>query len=807
MFLLNCKIAFRNLLKNKAYAGINIAGLAMGLTSFILLLLFVNHESSYDEWHPDLKRVYQLREYHDFSTPDNRPYWQVMNESRVGNLVREKIPQFKYVTKVDPDWDYGVTLKVEGTAPLVVKNIRDVDSLFFKVFPYTFLEGEAETAIRHPGTIVLKESAAQKLFGTTKVIGKKVKVIVWKNDPGQTFTVTGVVAEPTGPSSLPFSALTHSGEQEEDPDNLRTSHFCEVYGITHGTLDLDLLNQNLQKIYIDYKKSVFMQLNHSLDDFNKEGKQRGLKALAMKDVHAQPVFTTPWKNKAGPVMVLSVFLLLISIINFINLSTVQSVQRAKEVGVKKVLGVNHGQLVKQFLTEAAMQCLIALFLSIMLAELLSPLFNAYFEVPLSFWGSPALGRLFFQLAMVFLLVTLLVGFYPALVLSRFHPIKVLKGNYERSFRGMALRNALVVLQFVIGVGFMISIGIMYQQVAYLSQKNLGFEKGKLMNILTNYSTEDGFLEAIKRIPEVKYVGSTTQVMGNSFHVPQMISYRGTKHRINTVTLTMDAFPALGVQIKEGRLFSNAYGQDTINSVVLNESANQLLGGKMLGETYQFEYPGGRHEFKVVGIIKDYHNEGFDKAILPTIYKVSQLGGTSSTNNFLVRIESDHPSKVIDQIETTWNRFFPEFPMQYTTGEQALEVLLKNDKRLMRMILLFSIITICLSLLGLFALSAFMAKRRTKELAIRRVLGASSFQLIKMLNQSFLWLVVVANLISWPLVYWWSSEWLSHFAYRIDVPLWPFLIAGLTSLVVALLTITIQSGRAVAASPVKALKYE
>lgn len=803
MFKLNLKIALRNLFKNKVYAAINIGGLALGLTAFVLLLLFVNHETSYDKWSPALKNVYQLREHHDYSTPDNRQHWMEVNDSRMGALIRDKIPQFKYVTKIDQDWGDGFSLKVANSNPVLVKNVRDADSLFFKVFPYQFVQGDSSTAISRPNTIVLKQSLAQKLFGTDKVIGKELKMVTWTKDPGTLMTVTGVVADLETPESVKFNAIMHTGAIDKDPQQINNFRHCEVYASATEKLDTAQINKTLQKVYVAYKKASFAQRKITYADYYKNGKTPGLKIIPLQNVHATPSFNLSWADQIKPIVALSVFLLLVSIINFVNLATAQSVQRAKEVGVKKVLGAYKKQLVLQFLLEAVIQTLAALFICVVLVEVLLPAFSNHFSVELTFWHNTQLLSLLLQLAGVFVLVSLLAGFYPALILSKYNPIKVLKGNYEAGFKGIALRNGLVIVQFIIAVTFIIGIGVMYQQTNFVANKDLGFNREKLINVSSEYFADDPFIDRIRKITGVKYVATTTQVMGNTFNVSGEITYKNQDHHINSVTVTMDALPALGVQVLNGRIFSAAYKQDTVNTAVLNETAAKLLGKNLIGQ----QFNEGENAFQIIGIIKDYNNEGFDKAVMPTVYRVTHLGGMSSTNNLLIRFDSDNYKPALAAVEAEWKKANPNFPMVYSSVEDAFQKSMEATRKQMQIIVLFSIISVVLSLLGLFALSTFMAKRRTKEIAIRKILGASDFQIINMLNRSFLILVIAANLISWPIAFILTKNWLDGFAYRIDVPFWPFAIATFISVVIAVLTVSLQARKAAVNNPVDALKYE
>lgn len=807
MFKLNLKIALRNLFKNKVYTAINIGGLAIGLTAFVLMMLYINHEESYDTWSPDLKNVYQIREKHDFSTPDNKEHWQDATDSRMAALVRENIPQAIAVTRVDQEWEWntGYSVKIDHADPVMIQKIKDADSSFFHVFKHQFLQGDASTAFRTPKSIVLKESVALKLFGTDRVLGKTVKIVLWRSDPGQELTVTGVVKEPETPQSVGFNAIMRTGNKDNDPDNITAKHFCQVYARMNDALDTLLLNKTLQNIYVGAKKAAFAKEKRNYDDYYKDGRTPGLMAVQLTAVHANPPLKISWKDKLKPIVGISMFLLLVSVINFVNLATAQSIQRAKEVGVKKVLGANKRQLLIQFLFESALQSITSLFLCVVLVEVVLPAFNQNFDVTLSFWHNSRLWMMILQLIVLFILVTLLAGFYPAWVLSNYNPVSVLKGNYGSGLKGTALRNALVVFQFVISVTFIISIGVMYQQTKYVSNKDLGFEKGNLINIKSNY--EEKFAERLRKVSGVKYVATTTQVLGNAFNIPEEITYKDSKVSLNTVTVTIDALPALGVKVLEGRVFAKEYKQDTMNSVVLNESAARLIDKHPVGKMYDVNRENEKYTFQIVGVIKDYHNEGFDKAVLPTIYKVTHLGGMSSTNNLLVRFDTANGGEVIRKIEAEWKVLYPDYPMVYVTMKDSLDKILEENNRFMNMIILFSLISVSLSLLGLFALSTFVAKRRTKEVAVRKVLGASNMEIVNLLNKSFFILVVIANLISWPIAYILIKKWLDGFAYRIEMPVLSFLIATTASLIIAVLTVSIQARKTAVADPVKALKYE
>ncbi|WP_162618679.1 ABC transporter permease [Pedobacter yulinensis] len=806
MFRLNFRIAVRNLLKNKAYAAINIAGLSLGLTAFILLLLYMNHERSYDEWSPGLENVYQVRERHDFSSPDNQERWQDFVDSRAAALLGSKVPSITYATRVDNNWDNEASsVRPERGEPQLVKGLLDADENFFRVFPYVFVWGDPVSALKKPGTVVLKQATALRLFGTDRVLGKTVRLFRWRTDPGQALTVTGVIKEPKGPQSLAMSGILRTGNRDKDPDRPAASTYCAVYVRTRPAADTSALAKTVSRVYLEHRKWLFAARKISWKAYRAKGNYAGMKLLPLKQVHANPPFGENWLEKLKPLLVISVFLFLISVINFVNLATAQSVQRAKEVGVKKVLGVYRRQLVLQFLLEAGLQAFLALFVCIALVELLLPAFNAHFGVSLTFWHHPDIASLCLQLLLAFVLVSLLAGLYPALVLANYDPVRVLKGSYEHGLKGLRLRNALVIFQFVISVSFIIAMGVMQMQMNFMTHRNLGFEKAHLINLRTNYSED--FAERLRRIPGVESVSTTTQVLGNTFNVPEEITYKGRKINLSTVTVSMDALSALKVRAVSGRLFSPNFKQDTINSVVINEQAAKLIGPNPVGQAYDVLSEKEKNTFRIIGVIADYHYDGFDKPVLPTVYKVTALGGTSSTNNLLLRIAAGNQQAVLARVAAEWKRMYPDFPVRYFPVADAFEQVMQADIRLKNLTAVFSVLSVVLSLLGLFALSTFTARRRTREIAVRKVLGATDLQIVSMLNRSFVVLIIAANLVAWPVAYLLMARWLSGYAYRIDVPLFPFAAATVLSVLVCLLTVSIQAGRAAQADPVKALKYE
>jgi putative ABC transport system permease protein len=804
MFKLNLKIAWRNLLKYKSYTVVNIVGLALGLAGFIFIVLFVDHEKSYDTWDPGLKNVYQLQEYSDYYSNDDQPHWRSEIDLRLSR-VAEKVPGIEEVTHIDLAYrKVGVT--IPGKPAFLQSDFRRADSLFFKVFPFEFKYGNRELALMAPNSIVLKENIALKYFGDVNPVGKKINLAgeYWNKDE-DLYTVTGVIKETKKPSIVKFEGIAYEGSRSFIGEFGSPS---EMYAKITPLVNLQRLNQALQIAYLPVKDGYLKQEKKSLAMAIKAGNAPVLRLTALKDVYQQPLNGESWIKTIQPVFFLALLLLLVSIINFVNIATAQAASRAKEIGIKKVVGAYRKSLVVQFLIETFLQCLVAMFLALLIVEILLPTLNSFFLLELSLFRNLSFFTLLPQFLALVVIVGFLTGLYPAFFLSSYKPYEVLKGNFANGKQNTMVRKALVAAQFVVSISFIIGILIVNYQLKYLKSRDNGFTSTGLINIKADLRYDD-YYQQLQRIDGVKYVGYSSGVIGDLMSDTQNFKFNNEVKSMFPIGLSIDGLQALDARLIKGRLFSAKVVRDTIDNAIINESAEKMYGQHMVGKTI---FANDTIAVNIIGVIKDFQVEGFEKAVAPSIYVVQTeryKGGVSGYHKLttLVRFDKAKTKSVTAGIEAIFRKMNAYYPASYTFVENDLAEVLVAHERFEKMVALFSALSLILSLFGLFALAAFVTKQRTKEIAVRKVLGAENKDIILLLNKGYLWIVLIANAIAFPLTYILTKKWLLSFAYRIELTPVPFILAFMISVVITIITITLQAQQTIRTNPVNALKYE
>ncbi len=804
MFINYLKVALRNLWKNKGYTAINIGGLVIGLTGFIMLLLYVDYEYSYDHWDPQLKDIYQVNEKKSISA-NNEDKWGVNCDTRIAPLLKNNLPGVGAVTRVNGPFDFPISIITEGKSFLENGQLlRDSDSSFFSVFPYRFIAGNQKYALDKTHSMVITDSLARKWFGTVHVIGRSVRMKRWNTDPGTVYEITGIVKKPPSPTSISFDGIYNSGLLDSISTNPQVTYSANIYVKLNTHSSDRVLAKQVNEIYKTSFAGLLKKGHTSLSEYITSGKQYGIRLIPIQEAHLHPLNSKSVMSRLTPVLALSVLLLLIAIINFANLSTAMAVDRAKEVGMRKVMGAHRRSLVFQFMTEAALQCILALILALVLVELTLPSFNQLLDTSLSGWlFHHSIKWIWWQLILIVGITILLSGGYPAFFLSSYDPVKVLKGKLSHGAGGIRIRDVLIIIQFLIAAGFMVSIGIIHKQVNYMTHTDLGFQTSGLINLNTVYNKK--LAARLKTIPGVLGIGTTTQIMGDPYDFMQKVKYRGEYITMNLASISIGTLKAMDVHLLEGRLLSPQYSKDSVNNIIVNESAARLLGGRAVGKTIYENDSLPKH---IVGVIADYHYEGFDKKIIPTFYSFLHGSGPMAvTSNLLVRIDANQFQTAISGIKKIWKGLYPGFPVHYTFVEERFHQVIADDIRFRKIVTAFTLLSLVLSLVGIFALSAFITTNRAKEIGIRRVLGASIPDILKMLNQKFILMVVVANIIAWPITYILAKKWLNGFAYRVEIPVWPFVIATVLSIVLTIITVSVQAWRTARSNPIDVLKYE
>lgn len=790
------KTAWRNLLKNKTHGIINISGLAVGLAGFLVILLYLNHELSYDTWSDELKRVYKVSERTDDDILEQTP-------APLAEFLATNAASVASATRISPAGSYEVLLSV-GDKKVYQPGSIEADSSFFKVFPYRMLKGDAATALNRPDAVVISQSVAEKLFGEEDPIGKTVTLY-----NSMECVVTAVMKEPERPSHLEAEIVYRTSYEKSN--TFWQNYSYQTYVKTHVELPVAELERDLDQLYYEQRlKSEDL----SFFEFRQKGHQAGLFVDAVQDLHNFPKHGSSNFPTISVLLLLAVLLLVQGTINFSNLSLAGSIRRAKEVGVRKVLGSNRGQLLWQFMGETSIQCLIALAIALMLVGLILPSFNNEFGLELHLFQPSGLPSLALQVAVCLLVIIALSGLYPAVFLSRYNANQVLKGNHPKGTRGAGFRNALIVVQFAVSAFFIIGTLVISRQMEYMQTRDKGFTGEQVMRLEATQQVRDAQFEAVSQtllnIPGVQYVSKTTHVPGDSFNDTTTVTFNhaGTGYRMASVKVSTDYFKTLDIALVDGRMFDHSYtDQHTRNAIVNETAARKLNLGEPLGANITFPYCDSI-PVQIVGVVKDFNVSGFENNIQPVVYTIGneacmwQSGGA-----LLLKLEGNSLQQTIAAVEQAWQSIDPDFPIRYSFLDENFEKLFASYVRLQKVINFFAVTAIAIAVMGLFSLTAFLIGQRTKEIGIRKVLGAEVQDLSLLLGKDFIRLILMAVAIAIPLGWWAAGTWLAGFAYRIELDVWTFLIAAMALFGIALLTVGIQTIKAALANPVESLRSE
>ena len=797
MFRNYLKIAWRNTFGQIGFNAINILGLAAGLSSFIIILLYLNYQLSYDKWSPGLSKVYKVSMQAKSDILERTP-------APLGALLASKFPDAEAATSIQPGGDFEILLDANNKK-IYQKDVVTVDSSFLKVFPYKLVRGDAATALNQPNAAILTEDVSRKLFGDDDPIGKTIKIY-----NAVQCTITGVMAEPKGPSHLPVKMLMR------DPAGKQNNFWGNYSFVTYLKLKHNEKETNTEDA-IDriYYNDQVKKGGQSFESYKKAGHEASLFIDAVPNIYNSPKYGGSQLKTVSILLTLAVLLLVAGAINFSNLSIAKAINRAKEVGVRKVLGSNKRQLILQFMTETTLQCITSLSVAILIVYLALPYINNTFNISLTFWRQDNTLDIIAQIIFCLFMVILLSGLYPSFFLSRFNTTKVLKGNYSSGSKGMLFRNSLIVVQFMVSVFFIISILVIRKQMNYMESKDKGFSGEQVMRIqVTQHTREEGFpgvQNALLSIPGVGYVAKTTKVPGDDMFVDTStvgFKYSGKDYRMSSVKISKDYFKTLRIALVQGRYFTDEFADQNTRSAVINETAAKKLNlDDPMGKTITFPYCDSI-PVQIIGVVKDFHVQGFESRVLPEVYTIGnkacmyQSGGA-----IVVKLNTGHVQQTVAAITQAWKKIEPDFPIRYSFLDENFQKLFVSYTRLQQIITFFAIIAVVISVMGLFALTAFFTRQRTKEIGVRKVMGATVAQLAALLGKEFVYLILLSVIIIMPVAWWFMQKWLQTFAYRINLNWWLFLIAGLASTIIALLTISLKSVKAALANPAKTLRNE
>ncbi|QJW91477.1 FtsX-like permease family protein [Spirosoma taeanense] len=795
MFRNHLKIAIRNLWKNRLFSTLNIVGMGVGMAAAGLMSLYVAHELSYDRFHTNAGRVVRVAQHAAWAGGN---FNMALTSAPFAGALKTDYPEIEKVVRIQPEGGGVVTYKDKQ---IEVSDIFFADNTVFDVFTFPFLYGHPATALTRPQSIVLTESLAEKLFGdAAKALGQPVE---FSNHFVN--TVTGVIADVPANSHVQFSALRSL------PDNYTNGwQNADLYTyalLTRGS-DAKALEAKLSGFYQKYLKNEMGELTYQME----------LQPLTSIHLHSHLDYELSANGNVQTVTVFAIIaalILFIAGINYVNLFTARSIARTREVGVRKAIGSRRGQLIGQFMTESILMALLACAAGALLANAFLPWFNELADRSLVLTQYGQLTTLVITVSFAVLL-GVGSGLYPALLLSGFRPVTALKGQLGNRFGKVQFRQSLVVFQFVAAVVLIACSALIYRQMNYVLHKNLGFNKEQVLTFhLENEEARkqvQALKDELKKSPFVEQVSAATNPIGNND-----LGSRGMFFEQNgvmpTYTQTVQKFAVdpdylntLEIKLSKGRNFSESFPGDATASVLVNEALVKKMGWREpIGK--RVAYSVGKDqtaEARVIGVVKDFHTYSLQHTIEPLVL---QMPAPLDKDNLYVRIRASKMTEALAAIRQVYRRFDPSASLNFHFLDQNFSQQYKAEQKQGQVLLSFTILAVLIACLGLFGLAAFAAEARTKEIGVRKVLGASVGSVVTLLSKDFLKLVGVAIGLALPLAWYFSGQWLQSFAYHVEMEWWLFVGAGGLAAAIALLTVSVQSLKAALMNPVKSLRAE
>ena len=784
------KVAWRHLVQHKGLSFINIFGLAIGMAFAILIGLWIQYETSFDKFHVNRDRVAIVLKNTLFNNQKNT---QNSTPLPLYYAMKSEYPEVKHASRMS--WNNDFSLAV-GDKKYKRQGIH-VDPDFLRMFTFPLVKGSVQTALSDPNAIVITEAVAKALFGSADPINKIIKVNNEYN-----LKVTGVLKDVPVNSSIqfdflaPFERLMAENQFYRDNKSNWGNNFLRNVVELREDVSMSDFSAKIKNLNIDRDntlKDLYLFL-HPLAKWNLYNDFKN------------------WQNTGGKIQyirlfgAIGIFVLLIACINFMNLATARSEKRAKEVGIRKAIGSLRSQLITQFLAETLLTSLLAFLLALIIIPLVLPLLNdiGFENIEFQFNNIPlllgALGAA--------VITGLIAGSYPALYLSSFRPVKVLKGLFKQAQSAVVFRKVLVISQFAISVGLIISTVIVFQQIEHAKDRSLGYDTNNLINVSMSSDLAKNFVPLKADLLNTRYFESVAKASSPLTAIYTSwsdFSWTGkdpnAQQVMDVIMTEWDYEKTVGLKFLEGRPFSNDYKSDS-NAVILNETALKMIGYENpIGKTIK----NGNQDLKIVGIIEDMLIQDPFKPVNPTVIL---FNSGAASNNIYLRLKPNVPVRTaLATIQPIFEKYNPAYPFEYGFSDEEFARKFRVENQVGKLAAIFAILAIIISCLGLFGLAAFMAERRTKEIGIRKVLGASVINLWSLLSKEFVWLVLAGCLIACPLAYWLMSGWLQGYDYRITINWWIFFAAGVVAIAIALLTVSSQAIKVAIANPVKSLRTE
>ncbi|SHM19055.1 ABC transporter permease [Mucilaginibacter sp. OK098] len=803
MFKNYFKIAFRNLWRNKGFSAINIFGLAIGLAVCLLITLFVIDELSYDKYNINADRIYRVTS--DFKVNGSVFLDRESPASMAATMVKE-YPNIEMAARLKNN---GKILVKKDNQTLIEDNCYYADANLFKVFTLPMIAGDPKTALNEPHSLVINENIAMKYFNTLDVIGKTMHI-----DNTADYKITGVIKNMPVQSHLHFSFIKAISERADRNETQWTSENSMTYLVARKGVSQKEIDADLREACKKYAEPELKQFIHTtIADLDQKGDHFRFVTIPLTKIHLYSEVTHE-REPSGNIqyvymsVIIAVLILLIACVNFMNLSTARSAGRSKEVGVRKVLGSNRSSLINQFLVESVVTSFIALVIAWVIALFLLHYFNQLAGKQISLnlfanaWILPALLS-------ATLIIGLIAGAYPAFFMSAFQPIQVLKGKLSAGFKNSFLRNGLVVFQFVTVIVLIVGTLVIYSQLNYIRNKTLGYNREQVIVLQNIYSLGEhskSFKEDVLRLAGVKSVtfsgslpttiNEDTEVYGKDASMSS-----GQSVGLETWYIDEDYIPTLGMQMAGGRNFLKNRLTDS-TAVLINQTAATMLG--MREPLNKFLYRNG-HRYEIVGVVKDFNAGSLRNKIVPIIMNLGM-----DKRAMAMRIETKNIPALISQLQALYRGADANMagqPFTYSFMADDFNHLYQSEQNTGKIFMSFAFFAILIACLGLFGLVTYAAEQRTKEIGIRKVLGATVTNIVAMLSNDFLKLVAISAIIAFPLAWWTMSRWLQDFAYRTNISWWVFAIAGLLAVVITISTVSFRAIKAALMNPVRSLKTE
>lgn len=806
-------VAWRNLRRNKTFSFINITGLAVGLACFLLISLYVLDELSYDRYYANAENIYRINMDARWGGQEIR---SAESSDMMGPLLKKDYPEIQNYTRIYHHSGDSKLIR-KGNEYITETSAAYVDSTFFDVFAFPVIDGNTKIALHDNHTVVMTKSAAERYFGSANnVVGKMLTV--QENGQEVPYKVNAVIEDVRDNTHFHFDLFFSMKSLDYRWNQIGNINFHTYVALKPGTE-----KNSLEKKFPEYIRNYFIPALrefqiYSLEDFEKAGNRLKFSLMPVTRIHlysdrsGSEEFDPPGNIQYVIIFsAVALFILLIACVNFINLTTARSAGRAREVGIRKVLGTERKKLIVQFLTESTLMVFISLLIAIVIAALSLPMFNTLSGKSMTFTSffSPVILPLLIAMPII---VGLLAGSYPAFFLSGFKPIEVLKGRLKAGTNSGKLRSTLVVFQFTTSIVLIIATIVVYRQLHYIQTRDLGFNKDQVLivngadalgNSAEMFKREITQLQGVKTGTLSSYlpVKNSGRNNYNIFKTP--VQTPSNSFNIETWAIDDGYIPTIGITLLKGRNFSPDFKTDS-SAVIINETAAKVLGyADPIGKNiYTFDDAGHSTAYPIVGVVKNFNYETLHNEVKPLMFILQRSTGLAS-----FKVSTNNIHSLINDVKNKWTALAPGVPFSYRFLDDSFNDMYQSEQRVGKISISFSVLAILISCLGIFGLATFIAEQRIKEIGIRKVLGASIQGIVGLLSADFMKLVLIAFVIAAPFAWWIMNKWLQDFVYRVEFSWWIFFVAGIAAVLIALLTVSYQAIRAAITNPAKSLRTE